>query len=494
MSSGRPPAESPSQPSVKSLCNALAHSGLLSKDDVRALYKRWQTDQKDSEDDLQRFAGWLEENHYATPFQIGLLKRGQGEQLFLNQYVIVDRIGRGRMAGVYKAVHRLGQTVAIKVLPPSKVKDREVFIRFRREARLAVKLKHPNVVRTFQTGQARGLYYLVMEFLEGETLTEVLERRGQLPPEEAARLIHQALQGLQHIHEQSMVHRDLSPGNLMLVGSQPGSTLQATVKVLDIGMGRALFDEEGGSTFELTAAGDVLGNPDYMAPEAARDAHNVDIRADIYSLGCVLYHALAGQPPFADNNRVRQLMRHAQETPRPVNQFNPAVPDGLQQILNWMLAKDPAQRYPTPARGGQALQVFLSAGASVRRLEEEPGMTEFLQWLEVEGDGEEIDVELVPEAVPVALPVASKPTLPQSAPPPAPSNRVRGERGASGAARGSGQQSTAKRSRMRRRGVEEEEEARGPDTNWTLILFVGICTMVVLLGLISVVLVLILRR
>ena len=106
----------------------------------------------------------------------------------------------------------------------------------------------------------------------------------------------------------------------------------------------------------------LLGTPDYMAPEQARDPRAADIRADIYSLGCVLYHLLTGQPPFPDTNIISQMIRHATEPPRPLKEFNPAVPDGLQQIVNWMMAKDPGQRYPTPERAAQALQVFLAAG------------------------------------------------------------------------------------------------------------------------------------
>src|SRR5262249_20791579 len=154
---------------------------------------------------------------------------------FLGEYKILDRIGRGRMAGVYKAVHQLGQVVAIKVLPPSKAKDPRTLGRFTREARLALKLKHPNVVRAFQVGEVNGLHYLVMESLEGEPLEEVLQRRKRLSPAEAVRVVHQALVGLQHIHEQGLVHRDLKPSNLMLVpapgSGQPDNTLRATVKV-----------------------------------------------------------------------------------------------------------------------------------------------------------------------------------------------------------------------------------------------------------------------
>jgi serine/threonine protein kinase len=289
-----------------------------------------------------------------------------------------------------------------------------VLARFQREARLAMRLKHPNVVRTFQVGEAGGLRYLVMEYLEGETLDEVLQRRRQLPPLEAARLVHQALLGLQHLHEQGMVHRDLKPANLMLVpatgAAQPQTTLDATLKILDIGLGRALFDEGApgaGNQVDLTTQGEMLGAPEYMAPEQARDSHSADVRADIYALGCVLYHALAGKPPFVDKNLVRLVVRQATENPRPLKEFNAAVPDGLQQVVNWMLAKDPGQRYPTPDRAAQALQVFLLSDAPPGRgPAAEPRMQAYLSWLEVNNQE--------------SAPAPAAATQPAPAPPPRP--------------------------------------------------------------------------
>src|SRR6516225_8134708 len=189
---------------VEAVCNLLARSRLRTPDEVRALHQRWRKEAKDAAADLDQFSHWLVANQYVTEYQANLLRRGHGEHFFFNDYKILDRIGKGRMAGVYRGVHSLGQVVAIKVLPPSKAKQPQLLARFQREARLALRLKHPNVVRAFQTGEADGLHYLVMEFLEGETLDDILARRGKLPVREALRIVHQALQGLQHIHEQGL--------------------------------------------------------------------------------------------------------------------------------------------------------------------------------------------------------------------------------------------------------------------------------------------------
>jgi len=388
--------------SVQNVFGLVIRSRLLGAEEAKAMFDRWQAEAKDNAGDVADFARWMVAHQYVTEYQATLLARGHADCFFLNQYKVLDRLGRGRMAGVYKAVHRLGQTGAIKVLPPSKAKDGQLLARFQREARLAMKLKHPNVVRTFQVGDTGGLYYLVMECLEGETLDDVLQRRKKLPPTEAVRIVSQALLGLQHLHEQGMVHRDIKPANLMVVpAGTPGpadSTQRATVKLLDMSLARALSDEsvDEGAKPQLTSEGTLLGTPDYMAPEQARDAHAADIRADVYSLGCVLFHLISGQPPFPDSNIISQMIRHASEEPKPLKTFSPTVPDGLQQIVSWMMAKDPAKRYPTPERAAQALQVFLAAEAApIANPEVDAPMRSFLTWLEV-GD------EVAPAAKPAA--------------------------------------------------------------------------------------------
>jgi serine/threonine protein kinase len=372
---------------VEDVYGLLLRSRLVPAEDAQALLDRWQAEEKERPSDPQRFVAWLVANRHLTEYQGALLVRGFCERFFLNDYKVLDRLGRGRMAGVYKAQHRLGQIVAIKVLPPSKAREPNMKSRFLREARLALQLKHPNVVRTFQVGEDNGLHYLVMEHLEGETLRELMARVGKLAPEEAVRLAYEALQGLDHIHARGLVHRDLKPSNLMLVypASVPAEgPLRGNVKILDIGLGRPLMDETApGDVTALTSERVVLGTPDYMAPEQARDPRAADIRADIYSLGCVLHHALTGGPPFADANLLNLMIRHATEEPPPIKEANPAVSDGLQEVVRKMMAKDPSVRYATPRRAADALRPFLADGVDREQSpENDPGMRAYLDWLE----------------------------------------------------------------------------------------------------------------
>jgi serine/threonine protein kinase len=410
---------------VESVCNQLARSKLLAPEAVRTIHKRWRHEAKAGADDATRFAKWLVGNGFITDFQFGVLQRGFADLLFLDDYKLLDRIGQGRMAGVYKAVHKLGQVVAVKVLPPSKAKHGPTLARFQREARMSLRCKHANVVRTFQVGKTSGgLYYIVMEYLDGDTLEEVLQRRGKLPAGEALHVLLQALRGLGHLHAEGLIHRDLKPGNLMLVPPPRDNVVRSLVKVLDIGLGRELFDEDAPPAIgkdDLTNEGALLGTPAYMAPEQARSSHAADIRSDLYSLGCVLYQCLTGQPPFPDSNVVRQIMRHTTEEARPLREFLPDAAPALQQVMDRLLAKDPAQRFATPAAALAAIEALRQAPAETAPTAEQP-LRSYLTWLEQNPSVCE-DAELVGPAAllaPQAPPRDAVPVGKPFAPPPSP--------------------------------------------------------------------------
>lgn len=403
--------------SVTDYCSLLAKSKLLSAEDVEGLRRRWADDVRGGDDQVDPFVKFLIKERVLTPYQAVMVQRGHPEGFFLNGYKILDRIGKGQMGGVYKAVHTLGQTVALKILASSRARDQHTLGRFQREARLLVQLDHPNVVRAFQLGESAGVHYIVMEHLEGDTLDEVLARRKRLTVAESVRIVRQALAGLQHLHDRRMVHRDLKPSNIMLTPAPPAETTwDSTVKILDIGLGRELFDEstpEGKIDTQLTAEGTVLGTPDYLAPEQAKDARTSDVRADIYSLGCVLYHCVAGRPPFPETNIMAQMLKHATEQPAPLAEVAADVPRGLQKVLDTFLAKNPDHRYQTPADAADALKPFMAAGAGVA-----PAgvnlVPAYRQWLETESQME------MPKP---PLPPAPKPGTGPAAPLPAPAGR-----------------------------------------------------------------------
>jgi eukaryotic-like serine/threonine-protein kinase len=386
--------------SVRDYYALLKKSKLLPADEVEGLYKRWHEETGGADDQVEQFRKFLVGRRALTEYQAALIQRGRADNFFLGEYKILDRVGKGQMGGVYKAVHALGQIVALKILPASRAKNSHTLGRFQREARLLTQFDHPNVVRAFQVGEANGVHYIVMEFLEGETLDEMLTRRKRLPWAEAVRLVHQALGGLQHLHERRAVHRDLKPANLMLTpaAEKPDTTWGATVKILDIGLGREMFDEntpEGQVETQLTIEGAVLGTPDYLAPEQAKDAASADTRADIYSLGCVLYHCLTGRPPFTETNLMAQMFKHATEKPAPLASLAPDVPPALQVVLDGMLAKRPGDRYPTPADAAEALKPFLGTGG----VPAAPAamVPAFKAWLETESG---LDIPIVPAPAP----------------------------------------------------------------------------------------------
>ncbi len=217
-----------------------------------------------------------------------------------SRYKIVKELGAGGMGVVYQAEHRLMERpVALKVISSRLVNSDIAVERFRLEVKAAAKLSHRNIVAAFDAEQAGDLHFLVMEFIEGVSLSDVVKRRGRLSVLHACNYVMQAAQGLQHALEKGMVHRDIKPQNLM-------RTEKGTIKILDFGLARFASQQNVQSeNTELTGAGATLGTPDYISPEQARDSRQADIRSDIYSLGCTLYYLLAGRVPFPEGTARR---------------------------------------------------------------------------------------------------------------------------------------------------------------------------------------------
>jgi len=250
------------------------------------------------------------------------------------------------MAQVYRGTDTvLGRTVAIKVLAPQYARDQGFVQRFRREAQAAARLNHPNVVSVYDTGSDPPVHYIVMEYVPGRTLGEVLKSEGRLQPERAAEVAAQVASALQFAHAAGIVHRDVKPANIML-------TPQGEVKVMDFGIARAV------STETLTATATVLGTASYLSPEQAQ-GEPVDARSDIYSLGVVLYETLTGQVPFAADSPVAVAYKHVREPPTAPTEIVPDIPADLEAVVLKAMAKNPANRYSSASEMREDLERYL---------------------------------------------------------------------------------------------------------------------------------------
>src|SRR5262245_2770607 len=268
-------------------------------------------------------------------------KGGRGK-VRVGRYEVVDSVTTGGRGAAYPGLgtdsHRPG---ALKILSPELATNQNMVDRFRREARSAAKLRHENIVAIYEVGEANGSHFIAMEFVEGTDLAEHIARHKKLDAEESRQILIQAAHALDHAHKEGIVHRDIKPSNFLLQRKNG----RLCVKLTDFGLARQARDED----FRLTKAGTTVGTVDYMSPEQARNSNSADIRSDIYSLGCTLYHMLAGRPPFPDGGLTERLFQHVEQKPPDIHDFNADVPNDLVAVLAKMLAKKPADRYQTPA-------------------------------------------------------------------------------------------------------------------------------------------------
>ncbi len=304
--------------------------------------------------------GWL------TAFQIKMLANNRGSDLVLGQYLLLDILGEGGMGQVFKARQRkLDRIVALKVIRKERLSNPDAVRRFQREMHAASQLTHPNIVLAFDADEVGDRQFIVMEYVEGVDLGKMVKQQGALLPAQACDYAAQAASGLQHAHERGLVHRDIKPSNLLVTKppAKPGVPGPTTglgsrwgmVKILDMGLARATENSQMDMSGTLTQAGAVVGTPDYVSPEQARDSRSVDIRSDLYSLGCTLYFLLTARVPFPGGTPMEKLFKHQLEPCTPVEQLRPDLPPGVADAVGRLMAKNPADRPQTPADAARLL-------------------------------------------------------------------------------------------------------------------------------------------
>lgn len=322
--------------------------------------------------DVRSLAKSLIQRGWFTVYQMNQLLASHGAELVLGPYHILDRLGKGGQSMVYKALHPdYGWIVALKVIRAEHLATAESAEQFLQEMEAMAQLDHPNIVQFWDADKAGDVYYCAMEFIEGTDLGKVVRLTGALGPPLACEYIRQTALGLQHAHEHNLVHRDIKPVNLYLTQPLPvaGQPTKPTplVKILDWGLAslRPTIDKVG-SADKVSRAHSVIGTADYMSPEQAVQPNGVDIRSDIYSLGCTLYYLLTGQVPFGGNTVMQKIIQHQKAEPVAVENLNREVAPALAAIVRRMMAKKPEDRFQTPAAVALALQPFCREGTQAR--------------------------------------------------------------------------------------------------------------------------------
>ncbi|MBL8798635.1 MAG: serine/threonine protein kinase [Planctomycetia bacterium] len=292
----------------------------------------------------------LMERGSLTRYQTEQIFRGDTRKLVLGQYILLEPVGEGGMGQVYKARHmRMKRIVALKVIRKEVAGDAFAMERFNQEIEAAGKLQHPNVVAAYDANEVDGTLFFVMEFVEGVDLAKLVHENGTLSQGLACECVRQASLGLQHAHENGLVHRDIKPSNMLLCYKD------GVVKLLDLGLARLRERRDGK---QLTATGMVMGTPDFISPEQARDSRHADIRSDLYSLGCTLYYLLSGQVPFMEGTFTEKLIKHTLEEPPALDQLRDGLAPEVVATVKKLMAKKPDDRFQTPAELAEVLAPF----------------------------------------------------------------------------------------------------------------------------------------
>ena len=341
-----------------SFVSYLTKSGLIDRAALQKLLREHQSESQATDgsgkEDGELFAQFLIRRGELTTWQARKLLQGKHKGFLLGKYRLLSLLGRGGMSSVYLAEHVvMRRRCAIKVLPTKHVNDAAALDRFYQEAQAVAALDDPHIVRAYDVDQVlegnTQIHFLVMEYVDGRSLQELVDQDGPLSLTDAVTYITQAASGLDHAHRAGMVHRDIKPSNLLLDSS-------GTVKVLDLGLAR-FFEQGDHQSLTLQHDQRVLGTADYLSPEQAVDSHTVGPRSDIYSLGGTLYFLLSGHPPFPEGSLAQRLLAHQTKAPKPITKVRPDVPGSFARILERLMAKNPEER---PVSAGEARNELLN--------------------------------------------------------------------------------------------------------------------------------------
>jgi eukaryotic-like serine/threonine-protein kinase len=357
----------PEPNSVEEFAQLVRQSGMVDERKL-AEYLARRESSRDLPTSLRQFADEMIRDGILTKFQAEQFLQGRWSGFVIGKYKLLERVGVGGMAQVFLCEHvHLRRRFAMKVLPPAKANQPAALGRFFREARAASAIEHPNVVRTFDIDNDGTFHFIVMDYVEGPNLLEVVKQFGPMDIGRAVSYVRQIAEGLDHAFRNGIIHRDIKPGNILI-------DCTGHAQLLDLGLARFYNDH----TDQLTIKYDdkiVLGTADYIAPEQVVNSHAVDIRADIYALGSTLYFLLAGHPPFPVGTVSQKLLWHRTKEPTPVRENRPEVPEALAAVLAKMMAKETRPRYQTPAQVSTALAQFVPAVVPLPRPEEMPRLS-----------------------------------------------------------------------------------------------------------------------
>jgi serine/threonine protein kinase len=415
-----PPPTSATPPTVDGFLKSVLRSGLLDRETLQSLLRSVPLDRRD---EPEAVAEHLVRAGRITRFQSRKLLAGATLGLVLGPFHVLAPIAKGGMGTVYLARDtRSDLLVALKVLPPKKAREEErLLARFRREMEMCQRVSHPHLAWTYEVSVWRGVYYIAMEYIPGRSLYRLVHDEGPVPVPRVARLFAEVCLALDHAHNQGLIHRDVKPSNIII-------TPNDHAKVLDLGL--ALMEGEiQGEREVIGGEGYVVGTMDYIAPEQTTDPSRVDPRCDVYSLGCTLYFAVTGRPPFPGGTSREKIKRHRGEDPTPIPQLNPSVPPAFVGLVRQMMAKDLGQRLPSAAAARHELLTWADKGPTLPLdRPEDTGYEQAVALLETkEPSAELINAEVVPggdepsppegppkeetipEAIPIGIPVPDRP-------------------------------------------------------------------------------------